>query len=61
MEVAVLAFVTYHALVGVRVILFDFGFSVRTEERIDETSCWVVWIGTVVYGVALFAAILNAA
>jgi succinate dehydrogenase/fumarate reductase cytochrome b subunit len=60
MEAAVLAFVAYHALAGVRVILFDIGFSTRTEERIARLL-WIAWIGTVVYGVALFAAILNAA
>lgn len=59
-EVAVLAFVTYHALAGVRVVLFDAGFSVRTEKRI-VSALRIVWIGTVIYGVALFAAILNAA
>lgn len=59
-EVAFLVVVTYHALVGVRAILFDFGFSERTERRITLVL-WVVGIVTVVYGVALFAAILNAA
>jgi succinate dehydrogenase cytochrome b556 subunit len=59
-EVTFLVFVTYHALVGVRAILFDFGFSARTEKRITNVL-WVVGIVTVVYGVALFAAILNAA
>ena len=59
-EVAFLVFVTYHALVGVRAILFDFGFSERTERRITNIM-WVVGIVTIVYGVALFAAILNAA
>ncbi len=59
-EVAFLVVVTYHALVGVRAILFDFGFSERTEGRIT-LLLWVVGIVTVVYGVALFAAILNAA
>jgi succinate dehydrogenase / fumarate reductase membrane anchor subunit len=59
-EVAFLVFVTYHALAGVRAILFDFGFSERTERRITNIL-WVVGIVTVVYGVALFAAILNAA
>jgi hypothetical protein len=43
-----------------RVVLFDIGFSVRTEERIVRLL-WIVWIGTVIYGVVLFAAILNAA
>ncbi len=59
-EVAFLVFVTYHALVGVRAILFDFGFSERTERRITNVL-WVVGIATIVYGVVLFAAILNAA
>lgn len=60
MEAALLAFVAYHALLGVRVVLFDVGFSTRAE-------AWIVgllriaWVGTVVYGIALFAAILAAA
>jgi succinate dehydrogenase hydrophobic anchor subunit len=60
LEVLFLVFVTYHALVGVRAILFDFGFSERTERRITNVL-WVVGIVTVVYGVVLFTAILNAA
>jgi succinate dehydrogenase / fumarate reductase membrane anchor subunit len=58
-EVAFLVFVTYHALIGVRAILFDFGFSGRTA-RLITNLLWVVGIVTIVYGVALFAAILNA-
>lgn len=59
-EIAFLSFVTYHALVGIRAILFDFGFSQQTERRITAVM-WVVGIGTVVYGVALLWAIINAA
>lgn len=59
-EVAFLVFVTYHALLGVRAILFDFGFSERTERRITNIF-WVVGVVTIVYGIVLFAAILNAA
>jgi succinate dehydrogenase hydrophobic anchor subunit len=59
-ELAFLVFVTYHALVGVRAILFDFGFSRRTE-RLITNLLWVVGMLTIVYGVALLAAILNAA
>jgi succinate dehydrogenase hydrophobic anchor subunit len=59
-EVTFLIFVTYHAVTGVRAIIFDFGFSERTEHRIT-IALWVVGIVTVVYGVALLAAILNAA
>lgn len=59
-DVLFLSFVTYHALLGVRAILFDFGFSERTERRITGTLV-VIGIATVVYGVALLAAIINAA
>jgi succinate dehydrogenase hydrophobic anchor subunit len=59
-EVAFLVFVTYHALLGVRAILFDFGFSARTERRITLVL-WVVGIVTIVYGVGLFVIILGAA
>lgn len=59
-EVSFLVFVTYHALVGVRAILFDFGFT-RRGQRLITNILWVVGIVTVVYGVVLFAAILNAA
>jgi succinate dehydrogenase hydrophobic anchor subunit len=59
-EVAFLAFVTYHALLGVRAILFDIGFGEGTERLITRVLS-VVGIVTVVYGVTLFAMILNAA
>jgi succinate dehydrogenase hydrophobic anchor subunit len=59
-EVAFLAFVTWHALLGVRAILFDIGFGEGTERLITRVLS-VVGIATVVYGVALFAMILNAA
>ncbi len=60
LEVAFLVVVTYHALLGVRAIIFDFGFGERTA-RMITAILWVVGIVTVVYGVALFAAILSAA
>jgi succinate dehydrogenase hydrophobic anchor subunit len=60
LELLFLVFVTYHALVGVRSILFDFGFSERAERRIT-LLLWVVGIATLAYGVLLFAAILRAA
>ena len=59
-EVLFLTFVTYHALLGVRAILFDFGFSEQTERRITGIFV-VIGVATVVYGVALLAAIINAA
>jgi len=59
LEVLFLLFVTYHAMLGVRAILFDFGFAERTERRITA-ALWVVGAVTIVYGVVLFAAIINA-
>lgn len=59
LEVAFLVVVTYHALVGVRAIILDFGFGDRTV-RLINGLLWVVGIVTVVYGVVLLAAILNA-
>lgn len=59
-EVAFLVIVTSHALLGLRAILFDFGFSTGTERRITR-GVWLVGIVTVAYGVGLLAAILNAA
>jgi succinate dehydrogenase hydrophobic anchor subunit len=58
-EVAFLVVVTYHALIGVRAVLFDFGFSDRGVRRITNVL-WVVGIATIVYGVALLAVVLNA-
>ncbi len=59
LEVLFLVFVTYHAMLGVRAILFDFGFTERTERRITG-ALWLVGVVTVVYGLVLFAGIISA-
>jgi succinate dehydrogenase hydrophobic anchor subunit len=59
LEVAFLVVVTYHAMVGVRAIILDFGFTARAA-RLITGALWVVGIVTIVYGVALLAAILAA-
>ena len=59
LEVLFLVFVTYHAMLGVRAILFDFGFAERTERRITA-ALWVVGVVTILYGVVLFAGIISA-
>ncbi len=59
LEIAFLVFVTWHALLGVRAILFDFGLSSRTERAVTRVLM-VVGVLTVVYGVWLLAAILAA-
>jgi succinate dehydrogenase hydrophobic anchor subunit len=60
LELAFLAFVTWHALLGLRAIIFDFGFSASTER-------WITWafvvigVATVGYGTWLLYAVISAA
>jgi succinate dehydrogenase / fumarate reductase membrane anchor subunit len=56
LEVAFLLTVTWHALLGVRSVLFDFGFSPRTERWITR-ALTVVGALTVGYGLWLTAVI----
>jgi succinate dehydrogenase hydrophobic anchor subunit len=60
LEVAFLVTVTWHALLGVRAVLFDFGFSTRTERWISRG---LVVIGglTVGYGLWLTGVITSQA
>jgi succinate dehydrogenase cytochrome b556 subunit len=57
-EVTFLAVVVWHGLLGLRSILFDFGFSTRTERRITWILT-VVGVASVVYGVWLTAVIVS--
>ncbi len=52
LEVTFLVTVTWHALLGVRAILFDFGFSARIERIITRVLA-VVGVATVGYGLWL--------
>jgi succinate dehydrogenase / fumarate reductase membrane anchor subunit len=52
LESLFLLFVTTHALLGVRAILFDFGLSERTEQRLTRLLT-MVGILTVAYGLWL--------
>ncbi|HWP62215.1 MAG TPA: hypothetical protein VNO86_01950 [Candidatus Binatia bacterium] len=51
-EVTFLVVVTWHGLLGVRAILFDFGFSPTTERRISRALA-VLGVATVAYGLWL--------
>jgi succinate dehydrogenase hydrophobic anchor subunit len=51
-ELLFLAFVTTHALLGVRAILMDFGISERAEKRLSQ-ALTVVGVLTVGYGLWL--------
>jgi succinate dehydrogenase cytochrome b556 subunit len=57
-EVTFLAVVVWHGLLGLRSILFDFGFSTRTERRITWILT-IVGVTSVVYGVWLTAVIVS--
>ncbi|MBP1705007.1 MAG: sdhD [Chloroflexi bacterium] len=60
LELSFLAFVTWHALLGLRAIVFDYGFSPSTERWITRTFV-VIGVVTVVYGTWLMYAIVSAA
>ena len=51
-EVTFLVLVTWHGLLGVRAILFDFGFSPATERRISRVL-FALGVATVAYGLWL--------
>jgi len=60
LELAFLAFVTWHALLGLRAIIFDYGFSASTERWITRVLV-VIGLATVVYGTVLLYAVVAAA
>ncbi len=58
LEVLFLVFVTWHALLGVRAILFDWGLPERAERAITW-AFWVVGVATVAYGLWLTAVVVS--
>jgi succinate dehydrogenase hydrophobic anchor subunit len=58
LEVLFLVFVTWHGLLGLRAVLFDFGFSPRTERLITRILT-VVGIVAVGYGLWLTSVIVS--
>jgi succinate dehydrogenase / fumarate reductase membrane anchor subunit len=59
LEVAFLIVVTWHGLLGLRAVLFDFGLSARTE-RVITWVLTVVGIATVLYGLWLTSVVISA-
>jgi succinate dehydrogenase / fumarate reductase membrane anchor subunit len=57
LEVAFLIVVTWHALLGVRAILFDLGLKPTTEHKVDVVLA-VIGVFTVSYGIWLSATIV---
>jgi len=57
-EVTFLVVVTWHGLLGLRAVLFDFGLSARTE-RLITWVLTVVGVATVGYGLWLTSVVIN--
>jgi succinate dehydrogenase hydrophobic anchor subunit len=57
-EVTFLVLVSWHGLLGVRAILFDFGFSPATERRISR-GLFALGVATVAYGLWLTSVIVS--
>jgi succinate dehydrogenase / fumarate reductase, membrane anchor subunit len=58
LETLFLVVVSWHGLLGLRAVIFDFGLSARAE-RIVTRAFVVVWLGTIVYGLALLAILVT--
>ena len=58
LETLFLVVVSWHGLLGLRAVIFDFGLSVRAE-RIVTRVFVVVWLATIVYGVTLLAILVT--
>ncbi len=58
LETLFLVVVSWHGLLGLRAVIFDFGLSVRAE-RIVTRVLLGVWVVTVLYGVTLLAILVT--
>jgi succinate dehydrogenase membrane anchor subunit len=57
-EVSFLIVVTWHALLGLRAVLFDFGLSARTERMVTWVLA-VIGVATVGYGLWLTSVVIS--
>ena len=58
LEILFLVIVSWHGLLGLRAVIFDFGLSVRAERRVTRVL-YGVWVVTIVYGLALLAIVIS--
>ncbi len=58
LETLFLVVVSWHGLLGLRAVIFDFGLSARAE-RIVTRAFVIVWLVTIVYGAALLAVLVT--
>ncbi len=58
LETLFLVVVSWHGLLGLRAVIFDFGLSARAE-RIVTRVFVAIWVVTVIYGVTLLAILVT--
>jgi len=58
LEVLFLVVVSWHAVLGLRAVIFDFGLSDRAERAVTRTL-YVLWAVTVLYGIWLLYTVIN--
>jgi succinate dehydrogenase hydrophobic anchor subunit len=58
LETLFLVVVSWHGLLGLRAVIFDFGLSARAE-RIVTRAFVIVWLVTIIYGLALLAILVT--
>jgi succinate dehydrogenase hydrophobic anchor subunit len=58
LETLFLVVVSWHGLLGLRAVIFDFGLSQRAERLVTRVFV-VVWIVTLVYGLGLLAILVT--
>lgn len=58
LETLFLVVVSWHGLLGLRAVIFDFGLSARAERTVTRVLV-AVWVLTLVYGLALLAILVT--
>ncbi len=58
LETLFLVVVSWHGLLGLRAVIFDFGLSARAE-RVVTRVFLAIWVVTVIYGVSLLAILVT--
>ncbi|MDA8203446.1 MAG: hypothetical protein M0Z49_11935 [Chloroflexi bacterium] len=58
LETLFLIVVSWHGLLGLRAVIFDFGLTARAERTVTRVLVGV-WVITIVYGIALLAILVT--
>ncbi len=58
LEILFLVVVSWHGLLGLRAVIFDFGLS-RRAERVITRVLYGVWVVTIIYGLGVLAIVIS--